>query len=203
MGSALEGAYTVDQAAAIVRNSIGLHPAWASAVTKYQTQQYTRLVKEGMAPVRAAERSQAMGLRYRNRLTRRRAETIARTEIQTASNLGRYATWAQMIGNGLARPSSRKEWSPGPGACKTCTKMSGEVVAWDAPFSAGLLMPPAHPNCRCTAVLIPALYSNPALNPRPIDWLSPILQDPHLLDRFGSAATASGADPFRLDEDSL
>jgi hypothetical protein len=200
MATALEGQYTVDQAASLLRDSIGLHPAWAEAVAKYQTKAYTRMVKDGMAPARAAARSESMGLRYRNRLVKRRAQTIARTEIQTASNLGRYATWAQMIGSGVAGQASRKEWSPGPGACPVCSGLAGDTVAWDQPFSNGLIMPPAHPNCRCTAVLIPAVYANQALNPVTIDWLSPVLSGPDLASGAdGVIETTAAADAYNYD----
>lgn len=201
MASALRGQYTVTQAAAQLRDTIGLHPAWAEAVVKYQNRQYTRMVKEGMPPVRAMTRSEALGLRYRNRLVKRRSETIARTEIQTASNLGKYATWAQMIGSGQMRQDSTKEWSPGPGACPLCASLSGQTVPWNSPFSGGLMMPPAHPNCRCTAQLIPAYYPNPRLNATPIDWLNPLSGTSHLADTVFPDANDMGGDIFGiLDE---
>jgi hypothetical protein len=187
MGEALQGRHTVDEAARIVRGSIGLHPAWADAVTKYRLKQEARFVREGASPAAAAKRADKMALTYRNRLIARRAQTIARTEIQTASNLGRYAGWAQMIGSGVAKPTSMKEWSPGPGACEKCASVSGETVRWDAQFSNGLVMPPAHPNCRCTAVLVPARYKDESLNAQQIDWLSPVLMD---MNNLGDIATA-------------
>lgn len=178
MGQALSGRYTVDEAAAIVRRSIGLHPAWADAVTRFHARQFEALRSGGMASGRAMATADRRANAYAARLVKRRSLTIARTEIQTASNLGRYATWAQMIGSGVARPDSLKEWAAGPGACPQCFALSGQVVRWDKNFSTGTAMPPAHPNCRCTAELIPARYGERELDAREIDWTSPILGTP-------------------------
>lgn len=196
MAQALDGRYTVDEAAAVVRRSIGLHPAWADAVTKFHARQFEALRSSGMPSGRALATADRRADAYRNRLVRRRALTIARTEIQTASNLGRYASWAQMIGSGVARPDSLKEWSPGPGACDICAGLAGQTVRWDAQFSNGSAMPPAHPNCRCTAVLIPSKYKDEDLDAREIDWTSPILTDPS--DALPKAGLPD-QEPFLLD----
>lgn len=174
MGKALQGNYTVDQAAAAIRNTIGLHPAWAQAVVTRREKQFAQLVKEGMTPAKAGALADKRAGIYRDRLVRTRAMNVARTEIQTAQNLGRYATWSQMVGYGYLSAESNKEWSPGPGACPICSALAGETVRWDQPFSTGAVMPPQHVNCRCSAVMIPVPTSNPALNARPIDWLNPL-----------------------------
>jgi ADP-ribosyltransferase exoenzyme/Phage Mu protein F like protein len=180
LGRAQGGQLTKDAAARQIRQSIGLHPAWAQAVRNFEAKQL-RTVPKGYSPARWAATVEKRTDAYYNRLLRRRADTIARTEIITAENLGRYATWADSIGRGLNGVDSLKEWSPGPGACRVCQKRVGEKVLWNQPFSGGIMMPPAHPNCRCTAVLLPAPYQNPALRPRTIDWLSPT-GDRYMLD---------------------
>lgn len=177
MAQAMAGRVTVTQAAAMVRNSIGLHPAWARAVNTYRDRQLTRLIMEGQTAAKATVTADRLGLRYRDRLIRTRSLTIARTEIQTASNLGRFAGWAQMIGNGVASVSSTKEWAPGPGACGICQRLSGETVQWDRPFSIGVMMPPAHPNCRCTAVMNPVGRNVPRQS-----WLRPEIDAANGLD---------------------
>jgi hypothetical protein len=173
LGTALNGDYTTAQAAAKIRQGIGLHPAWAQAVQNYRDRMLRAPVPKGFSPGRWATTIDARTERYQQRLVSRRAQNIARTEIMTAENTGRYATWAQSIGNGMNSPASRKEWSAGPGACPQCTGLAGEIVQWDQSFSSGDNMPPAHTNCRCSAELVPPEYSNPALNPRPINWTDP------------------------------
>jgi hypothetical protein len=172
LGQSLGGGMTKDQAARQIRQHIGLHPAWAQAVRNFEAKQLATVPK-GYSPERWRQTVQRRTDAYYNRLLRRRADNIARTEIITAENLGRYGTWADSIGRGLNGVDSRKEWSPGPGACRACQRRVGETVLWNQPFSGGLMMPPAHPSCRCTANLLPAPYENPALRPRTIDWLSP------------------------------
>jgi ADP-ribosyltransferase exoenzyme/Phage Mu protein F like protein len=180
LGTAMGGDLTKDAAARRIRQSIGLHPAWAQAVRNFEAKQLASVPK-GYSPSRWAATVEKRTDAYYNRLLRRRADNIARTEIITAENLGRYGTWADSIGRGLNGADSRKEWSPGPGACRDCQRRVGQIVQWDQPFSGGLMMPPAHPSCRCTANLLPAPYQNPALKPRTIDWLSPT-GDRYMLD---------------------
>jgi hypothetical protein len=178
MARSLSGEYTVTQAAARIRDSIGLHPAWARAVGTYRDRQITRLiVDEGKTAAAAIKTADRLALTYRNRLIRSRSLTIARTEIQTAQNVGRFAGWAQQIGNGVAGLTSQKEWTAGPGACKLCQQVSGQRVQWDRPFSNRLMMPPAHPNCRCNAVLIPAGRTVPRYN-----WLNPTIDASNGID---------------------
>lgn len=173
LGTAMKGDLTKDGAARRIRQAIGLDPRKAQAVVNYEA----RLLKHVPKGYSAARWEQAVAKKtrtYHARLLRRRADMIARTEIITAENLGKYATWTDSIARGINGADSRKEWSPGPGACDQCAAMAGETVRWDAAFSNGNLMPPAHPNCRCTAQLLPAPYKNPALNPRPINWTDPL-----------------------------
>lgn len=174
LGDAFSGSLTKDQAARKIRQGIGLHPKWAQAVVNYEARQRNLPRPKGFSPARWEETLQARVRRYHDRLLRRRSDIIARTEIITAENLGRYATWADSISRGVNGADSRKEWAAGPEACgKVCRRLAGEIVRWDQAFSNGSIMPPGHPGCRCTAVLLPAPYKNPALNPRPIDWLEP------------------------------
>lgn len=173
LGSAQAGTYTVDQAAREIRKGIGLHPAWAQAVTNYESRLAAQPAPKGYSAARWQTTIDRRVDRYRERLIRKRSQNIARTEIITAENLGRYATWAQAIGIGAADVNSRKEWAPGPGACRICEGLAGEIVGWDAPFSNGAIMPPAHPSCRCSANLLPPEYKNQALNPRNINWTDP------------------------------
>jgi hypothetical protein len=172
-GKALNGDYTVDQAARRIREGIGLHPRWATAVENYRARLEANPRPKGISASRHTDQIDRSVERYRDRLVRARSLNIARTEVLTAENLGRYASWSNSIGLGFNSPASRKEWAPGPGACEKCSTLAGEIVAWDQPFSNGALMPPAHPSCRCSANLLPPEYQNNALNPRAINWTNP------------------------------
>ena len=158
LSTAQAGEYTTDQAAREIRKGIGLHPAWAQAVTNYGNRLAAQPVPKGYSAARWQATIDQRVTRYRERLINKRSQNIARTEIITAENLGRYATWSQAIGAGTADVNSRKEWAPGPGACKLCESLAGEIVAWDAPFSNGTIMPPAHPSClpATSRIVVPA-----------------------------------------------
>lgn len=150
MGGALEGQYTGDKAARLIRDTVGLHPAWAQAVVNQRERVYQSALKDGLTPVKAEAKADKQSERYAAKLLRRRADNIARTEILTSENLGRFATWADAIGNGYGRPDDVKEWDAELNeCCESCRAIHGEQVQWDQPFSNGLLMPPAHPSCRC------------------------------------------------------
>ena len=81
---------------------------------------------------------------------------IARTEVQLAQNQGRYLGWQQSYESGLLDGGSTKMWITAyQDVCDECQELNGQVVSWNGAFTNGDIMPPAHPNCRCTAVVIP------------------------------------------------
>ena len=168
----LKGDWTVDQLGRKIRGTVGLHPAWAQAVVRFEDRQYNALIAEGKSESVAAATAARRAEIKRKRLLKARGLNIARTEVQTASNLGKFASWDHAISKGFASRQSTKEFSPGPGACEICSPISGEVVPWDQPFSNGKMMPPFHPSCRCTANLLPPDYNDADLDPDAFDWLS-------------------------------
>jgi hypothetical protein len=90
---------------------------------------------------------------------------IARTEVMTAANQGRFISWQQAGDRGLIDLSTAyKEWIAEDDACDECSFADGEFALAEEDFeSVGEGMPPAHPNCRCTAVLVPAEDVDPAV----------------------------------------
>ena len=159
--SAFTGPRTVDQTARSLRQIVGLHPRWARAVETFNDKNFRRLVRDGMSTDQAQATADSMTDKYRRKLIRRRAEMIARTEVQQAQNFGREASWQATERAGLVDPRAMKEWRTAPlgsrygPPCPTCTELRGTRVPWNGTFANGYSMPPAHPNCRCTAVLIP------------------------------------------------
>lgn len=152
---------TVDQTARKLRQIVGLHSRWANAVLKFDDANYVRFIKDGMTPDVARAKADTLTERYRNRLIRRRAEMIARTEIQSAQNFARQAAWDAGAKTGYVDTRSMKEWRTAPlgssygPPCPICAEMRGRRVPWNGTFASGHSMPPAHPHCRCTAVLVP------------------------------------------------
>lgn len=152
---------TVDQTAEMIRQIIGLHPRWARAVRNFHDTNYRRMLDDGLSVGQAQNRANELAARYRDKLIRRRAEMIARTEVQQAQNFGREMGWVASDRAGLIDPRTQKEWRTAPlgsrygPPCPICTALRGTRVPWNGTFDNGMHMPPAHPNCRCTAVLVP------------------------------------------------
>jgi hypothetical protein len=152
---------TIDQTARSLRQIVGLHPRWARAVQKFNDTNVKRLIRDGMEVDAAQGVADSMTDKYRHKLIRRRSEMIARTEIQTAQNFGREASWQATHRAGLLDVRAEKEWLTAPPGsrygppCDICMALRGTRVPWDGIFDNGSSMPPAHPNCRCTAAIIP------------------------------------------------
>lgn len=145
-----------------IQRVIGLHDRWQRAVENSFRKDYERLVGQGLRPEVAQRRANVAAEKYRNRLIKARAQNIARTELAAAQNYGQYLTWVQAADKGLINTGkTMKEWVAGPSGwrgvvvCDICAPMNGQKVPMNQAFSNGVLMPPAHPNCRCRAILIP------------------------------------------------
>jgi len=130
------------ETAKLIRASIGLTERDAQAVMNAQL----KWIAEGVT--NATERAE----KYAAKLTRRRAQTIARTETMRAANEGQVQLWEQAKQAGLLTGRERKVWLTSD-PCPICAPLDGETVRLDETFSIGS-DPPAHPNCRCTIGLV-------------------------------------------------
>lgn len=153
VGNALRGGATVDDVAGSLSRVIGLTDRYALAVENSYQGTLARLLAEGASPAQAEATASRLAEAYRQRLLQARARTIARTEILSAQNAGRQVGWADAIAQGYADPNSLKVWVVDD-PCDICADLDGEEVPWDGDFSNGEQMPPAHPNCECTAILV-------------------------------------------------
>jgi len=116
-------------------------------------------VEEGESIQQAAKRIKTVF----NEISTSRARTIARTEIQHASNYASVEAWKQ---SGVVE---EKEWLTAldERVCEICGSQEGKVVNLDNKFQASdelfghVQEPPAHINCRCT--LLPVLKSKEAI----------------------------------------
>jgi hypothetical protein len=159
------GNYTVPELGIKLRNHIGLFEKWAKAVENRYSSVYQGLIKQGADKTTAQAMAQKASSDYHAKLLRKRCLMIARTEVLRAENDGRWLGWKSAIDEGYANPDSHKRWIVRPiGACEICQALNGTEVPWDQPFGFGQLMPPRHPNCRCTAVLVPP----------PADYVPPV-----------------------------
>jgi len=156
--AAVERAYVTGQhprtAARAIQAVVGLTRRQEAAVETYRAM----LTDEGRDAAQVAR----MASRYANRLRRQRAHLIARTESNRAMNEGQRATWMALVAAGQLDPARwRRQWLtvlPAPGVCPICLPLDGVTI----PLVGGLYPgdgdggPPAHPNCRCSEVLVRA-----------------------------------------------
>ena len=148
--------YDYRQTADMISRQVGLPPRWADAVENQHQRNVARFVTNGSSQEDAEKRAGRISSAYRDRLVKARSENIARTEISKASNQGRLLSWEQASERGLVDlNTSAKQWLAEPDACEVCSPLNGETVPANGTFANGEEMPPAHPNCRCAAVLLP------------------------------------------------
>jgi hypothetical protein len=126
-----------------LRATTGMTPRQARSLAALNA----ALVEDDVSP---AARRQALE-RAAQRAQRMRARVIARTELASAFNGG----VEEAINSGLdagAFSEAEKEWRMQRDErtrCDVCKELDKETVPVGTPFSAGIMAPPAHPNCRC------------------------------------------------------
>lgn len=152
---ALQGDYTYATLADQIERVIPLTSRQAATVENVYAKTFDRLIGQGKPAARAEVLARQAADRAAAQALARRAEGIARTELMTASNAGRFSGFSAGIGNGVYSDQSRKEWITGGDPCDDCDPLDGEIVGWDESFSIGLLTPPVHPNCRCVVAFLP------------------------------------------------
>ena len=167
VAESVSGKYTADEAARLIRDSIGLTPQYERAVRRLRDE----LISQGIT----GERLETKVDRYAAKLLRARAKTIARTEIIQAEVSGQRALWNEAALQGLFnRQTARRMWRTNhegttdrgnPTPCPICTPMNNQTIAFSGVythpemgdvnvFGEVLHGPPLHPNCLCEEVLI-------------------------------------------------
>lgn len=138
------------QAEKHIRGVIGLTPRMETAVYNVRRQ----AIERGLTLARV----DAVTLKYRSKVIRERAETIARTETIDALNAGREEAWKQAIDSGILPAASEKKWivTYDDRLCPVCAAMQGERVSMEGTFTGGVSHPPRHPRCRCAIVVVRA-----------------------------------------------
>ena len=151
LGEAFSEGIDVRRTARRIRESIGLTSRLEQAVIHYR--------RDLRADGRTAEAIDRLGARYSTKLLNYRSKVIARTEIISASAHGQHEAWKQAIHEGVLGPQTQRIWlvAYDDRVCETCLPMEDQTVGMDEQFITGdgesVLMPPAHPACRCTTGL--------------------------------------------------
>ena len=128
-----------------IRDVIGLTDRQAQAVQRFRE----RLAEEGVEDLTASLRA----VRYAQAQLRLRSQTIARTEIMTASHAGQDALWTEARTRGLIDPArTRRIWiaTEDDRLEPLCEALDGQEAEMQGPFSDGTMRPPRHVNCRCS-----------------------------------------------------
>lgn len=139
----------------LLRATLPLHSQWADTVSKVYAREYAAQIEAGANLTRASDRAARVADIRAQRLLQARSKNIARTEVMRAQNEGKFAGWSQRVAEGWMPVDSVKEWVEGRDPCSRCAPLVGKIVPWDQPFPNGQMMPPEHPSCRCTAILLP------------------------------------------------
>jgi hypothetical protein len=147
-----EGIAPAKTARMIRETGIGLTRRQAVAVENFmrRMEDAAEWIPDGIIQKRTA--------RYAAKMLKRRAETIARTEIISASTHGQQELWRQAAQRQLLDPSRAvQEWivSWDERLCLLCEPLDGETAPMGGTFPGGYSGPPLHPLCRCAVVLLP------------------------------------------------
>ena len=137
---------------------VGLDARQARALGASYEKNLNEFLEEGLTYEQAARKATKLGKEYRQRLLQQRATRIARTETVNAANAGRFLSWREADAQGFLPAGSQKRWKTAKDerVCSVCGPLHGMTIDWEEAFPTGDVMPTNHPNCRCTAVIVPA-----------------------------------------------
>ena len=152
---------TTRQVAIRLTEQIGLQSRQAAALERVRAD----LVEKGLTKARIDH----LVTRQRDRLIRRRARSIARTEVLRASNMGQQLLWEAAVDAGEWRAQDVRRVfivTPDDRLCPVCAPLDGMMVGLADEFvsptnGASALVPPLHPQCRCAVGIDTALGVQP------------------------------------------
>jgi len=139
------------KAARYIRDVVGLTEMQTLSVDNFRR----RMLRQGLSQGDSLELAQ----RYAQRVLRKRAEAIARTETIRAASMGQALLWQEAADKGLI--DTAKTWrvwlvTPDDRLCDLCETMDGQRVRLNENFNSPLgpvYTSPLHVNCRCAIVL--------------------------------------------------
>lgn len=145
-----------NELARVIRPCIGLTERQAQANLRYYNHIKEQLRKDHprMKEETIVRRARDKALKYAEKQHRYRAETIAQTELAEAYNAGAHQGIKQAQERGYIG-HVKKVWVTArqDNVCKHCEAVEGVSKEMDEYFDVGkcgrVLIPPAHPRCRC------------------------------------------------------
>jgi SPP1 gp7 family putative phage head morphogenesis protein len=171
-------AITADSLALMIRPVIGLTKPQSAANLHYYNAMLDALKKDHprMTTASAEKKAREAAAKYAGRQHRYRAMNIARTELAAAYNQGGYGATKDAQAQGYIGDCN-KVWltADDERVCHRCGGIDGKKVNMDALFSIGVLLPPAHPACRCAVA-----YEEIAEPVVPTEPTTPAAQQPSL-----------------------
>ena len=136
-----------------IEELVGLTTREATAVQNRKA----LLVSQGIPEVSMVKQVE----RYANSLLSKRARRIARTEIISSYTKGLMDSWTLAQENDDIAPDTQKEWiemTLSTRTCPICRGLARQQVPITENFVSDIVgpleRPPAHPQCRCTMVLV-------------------------------------------------
>ena len=137
-----------EKTARAIRPLVGLAAQGSEAVTRYAEALAGSEVGTGLSDDKFFAR---VG-RYTEAQRRRRALTIARTELMNAGNAGQQKLWEIAVKRKLLKADRvERVWiiTPDEAICPICMALNNATAPLMGPFPDGTLRPPRHVNCRC------------------------------------------------------
>jgi SPP1 gp7 family putative phage head morphogenesis protein len=145
-------AMTAGELARIMRPCIGLTKPQAAANLNHYNAVKENLLKNNpnMKEETAEKKAREQAAYYAQKQHSYRAQTIANTELAAAYNQGHYGATKDAQAKGYIG-DCKKVWltADDETVCPICGKVEGEERNMDDMFSINVLLPPAHPGCRC------------------------------------------------------
>ncbi len=155
------------EAARLIKPLVGLTEPSANAVANLRKrmlnpENWGKTIKAGKTKIRIPEAGPSKALiqsrtsKYADRLLRKRAISIARTEVIAASNEGQRQVWRTAQTEGLLSDRALRVWiiTPDERLCPICEPLEGVTAPVNEPFVSPdtgeeFGAPPAHIMCRC------------------------------------------------------
>jgi hypothetical protein len=149
IAKAIERNESIDELIRATRDYVGLTNRDIGAVDK-AVERWRRTGELSDAQLR--KRTQ----RYADKLLRRRAENIARTEMKFARNRAIHDSWQEALDGGDLPADVKRVWIE-RGGCPICVELGAHppialTESWQSPIGE-IYDPPAHPSCRCSQAL--------------------------------------------------
>ncbi len=141
---------TAREQSKLIREHIGLLPNHIRAVKNYQK----NLIDSGMDPSTVEKLTE----KYRKKLLKYRADTIALSEGHTAANEGYRFVNREAVSRGILPPEKYEQYwmvTRDRRLCPKCEALGGKRAELEnGDFAANNQGPPLHPRCRCTTGII-------------------------------------------------